>query len=69
MKIAGDFFQIGVVVRNLERGVAHYHDLFGLGRSCAWTHYQGRYRDWTGTFANRNAFTRWGDVYLEMIHS
>ena len=31
------------------------------------THYEGRYRDWTGTFANRNAFTKWGDIYLELV--
>jgi len=68
MKIRGDFFQIGVVVRDLERGMAHYRDLLGLGPFMRIdTHYEGRYRNWTGTFANRNAFTRWGNVYLEMI--
>jgi hypothetical protein len=42
--------------------------LLGLGPFLRMdTHYQGRYRNWTGTFANRNAFTRWGNVYLEMI--
>ena len=57
MNIAGDFFQIGVVVRDLERGMAHYRDLLGLGPFMRIdTHYEGRYRNWTGTFANRNAF-------------
>ncbi|MBG6120032.1 MULTISPECIES: VOC family protein [unclassified Sphingobium] len=66
--LKAELYQIGVVVRNLEQGMAHYRSLLGLGPF--WrldTHYQGRYRDWTGTIANRNAFTRWGDLYLEMI--
>jgi hypothetical protein len=68
MNIAGDFFQIGVVVGCLEQGMDHDRKLLGLGPFMRLdTHYEGRYRDWTGTFANRNAFTRWGNVYLEMI--
>ena len=68
MKPPGDFYQIGVVVRDIERGMAHYRELLGVGPF--WrldTDYHGRYRDWTGRFANRNAFARWGDLYLEMI--
>lgn len=67
MLFQGDFYQIGVVVRDLERGMAQYRAL-GLGpfmqiQTC----YRGRYRDWEGIIANRNAFTRWGDLYLEMV--
>lgn len=68
MDLQGDFYQIGVVVRDIDAGMEHYRRLLGLGPF--WrldTNYRGCYRDWTGTFANRNAFTRWGDVYLEMI--
>jgi hypothetical protein len=68
MRFSGDFYQIGVVVRDIDKGMAQYSTLLGLGPF--WrldTHYEGRYRDWTGTFANRNAFTKWGDLYLEMI--
>ena len=68
MKIDGDLYQIGVVVRDIERGMARYRRLFGLGPF--WrldTRYEGRYRNWTGIFANRNAFTRMGPLYLEMI--
>lgn len=68
MNIVGDFYQIGVVVKDIEAGMAYYRNLFGLGPF--WrldTHYEGRYRDWSGTFANRNAFTKWGAVYLEMV--
>jgi methylmalonyl-CoA/ethylmalonyl-CoA epimerase len=68
MKFQGDLYQIGVVVRDIDRGMEHYRQLLGLGPF--WrldTHYEGRYRDWRGRFANRNAFTRWGNVYLEMI--
>lgn len=68
MKFEGDLYQIGVVVKNLEAGMAHYSTLLGLG---PWTRidtrYNARYRDWTGTVANRNAFARWGALYLEMI--
>ena len=65
---SGDFYQIGVVVRDIDAGMAHYRNLLGLGPF--WrldTDYEGRNRDWSGRFANRNAFTKWGDVYLEMI--
>ena len=68
MQVSGDFYQIGVVVRDLEKSMAHYRALLGLGPF--WrldTQYEGRYRNWTGTFANRNAFTKWGALYLEMI--
>ena len=68
MTFEGDFYQIGVVVRDIDRGMDHYRQLLGLGPF--WrldTDYEGRYRDWRGRFANRNAFTRWGNVYLEMI--
>jgi methylmalonyl-CoA/ethylmalonyl-CoA epimerase len=68
ISLEGSFYQIGVVVRDIEAGMALYRRLLGLGPF--WrldTHYRARYRAWTGTVANRNAFTRWGDVYLEMI--
>lgn len=68
MDLVGDFHQIGVVVRDIDQGMAHYAGLLDLGSF--WrldTDYEGRYRDWRGRFANRNAFTKWGDVYLEMI--
>jgi len=68
LQLDGDLYQIGVVVRDLERGMAQYRDLLGLGPFLQIeTRYQARYRDWTGTIANRNAFTRWGDLYLEMV--
>lgn len=68
MPVHGDFFQIGVVVRNIDEGMERYRTLMGVGPF--WrldTDYHGRYRDWSGRFANRNAFARWGAVYLEMV--
>lgn len=68
MEFSGDFYQIGIVVRDIDQGMDHYRNLLGLGPF--WrldTDYEGRYRNWRGRFANKNAFTRWGDVYLEMI--
>ena len=68
MQFVGDFYQIGVVVRDIDEGMARYARLLGLGPF--WrldTDYEGRYRNWRGRFANRNAFARWGDVYLEMV--
>lgn len=66
--VDGTLYQIGVVVRDLEAGMAHYSTLLGLG---PWrridTDYHARYREWTGRVANRNAFARWGSLYLEMI--
>jgi catechol 2,3-dioxygenase-like lactoylglutathione lyase family enzyme len=64
----GTVYQIGVVVADLEAGMARYSRLFGLRD---WkrmdTDYTGRYRDWTGRIANRNAFAPWGPIHLEMI--
>ena len=68
MRFEGDLYQIGVVVNDIDQGMDHYRNLLGLGPF--WrldTDYQGRYRDWKGRFANKNAFARWGNVYLEMI--
>lgn len=68
MLVHGDFFQIGIVVRNIDEGMERYRSMMGVGPF--WrldTDYHGRYRHWTGRFANRNAFARWGSVYLEMI--
>jgi hypothetical protein len=68
LQFDGTLYQIGVVVRDLEAGMAHYAQTLGLGpfRRID-TRYRARYRDWTGTIANRNAFARWGPMYLEMI--
>ena|ERR1700740_794225 len=68
MQFAGDFYQIGVVVHDIDQGMERYRRLLGVGPF--WrldTDYEGRYRNWRGRFANRNAFARWGNVYLEMI--
>jgi hypothetical protein len=68
MQFEADFYQVGVVVRDLEQGMEAYRRLLGLGPF--WrldTHYEGRYRNWRGTIANRNAFARWGALYLELI--
>lgn len=68
MLVAGDFFQIGVVVRDIDEGMARYQQTLGVGPF--WrldTDYEGRYRNWRGRLANRNAFARWGNVYLEMV--
>ncbi|GAC1577736.1 MAG: hypothetical protein NVS3B5_09980 [Sphingomicrobium sp.] len=68
MPVEGDFYQIGVVVRDLDPGMAQYRTLLGLGPFMQMqTRYRGRFRDWEGTIANRNAFTKWGDLYLEMV--
>ena len=31
MEFRGDFYQIGVVVRDIDAGMAHYRNLLGLG--------------------------------------
>ena len=68
MRLEGDFYQIGAVVRDIDKGMAHYRDLLGVGPF--WrldTDYEGRYRNWRGRFANRNTIARWGPLYLELI--
>jgi methylmalonyl-CoA/ethylmalonyl-CoA epimerase len=68
LAIAGDFFQIGAVVRDLDRGMAHYRSLLGLGPFMQIeTRYAARYRNWSGIIANRNAFAKWGLIYLELV--
>lgn len=68
MEFDGTLYQIGVVVRDLEAGMEHYRTLLGLGPFTRLdTHYTGRYRGTVQQIANRNAFARWGDLYLEMV--
>lgn len=60
--------QVGVIVRDLEQGMARYRDLLGLGPFMTMrTNYEARFHDWRGTVANHNAFAKWGDLYLEMV--
>lgn len=68
MNLNGDFYQIGVVVHDIDEAMKRHQRLLGVGPF--WrldTDYEGRYRDWRGRIANKNAFTRWGHLYLEMI--
>lgn len=68
MEFDGKLYQIGVVVRDLEASMEHYRTLFGLGPFRRLdTDYTGRYRGTEQRIANRNAFARWGDLYLEMV--
>lgn len=68
MKFEGTLYQIGVVVRDIEAGMAHYSNLLGLGPFTRLdTDYTGRYRGTLQHIANRNAFARWGELYLEMV--
>lgn len=64
----GTIYQVGAVCANLEQGMADYSRVLGL---TDWkrldTDYTGRYRDWRGRIANRNAFAQWGDIHLELI--
>lgn len=66
--VSGSFYQIGVVVRDLDKAMARYGLMFGVRD---WkrmdTDYVARYRDWEGRIANRNAFAPFGKVHLEMI--
>lgn len=68
MHLDGDFYQIGVVVHDIDAAMEHYGQLLGVGPF--WrldTDYEGRYRTWHGRIANKNAFARWGSLYLEMV--
>lgn len=68
MNFEGKLYQIGVVVRDIDAGMEHYRTLLGLGPFQRLdTHYTGRYRGTLQQIANRNAFARWGDLYLEMV--
>ncbi|UXJ50181.1 VOC family protein [Pseudomonas citronellolis] len=68
MSVRGRLYQIGVVVRDIEAGMTHYRELFGVGPfKCLDTDYTAWYRGQVERVANRNAFARWGDLYLEMV--
>lgn len=68
MVFDGKLYQLGVVVRDLDAGIAHYQKMFGLGPFTRLnTDYQARHRGTLQHVANRNAFARWGDLYLEMV--
>jgi len=68
MNFQGELYQIGVVVRDIDQGMENYRRLLGIGPFWRMdTDYEGRYRNWRGRFANRNAFARWGNLYLEMV--
>lgn len=65
---AGEFQQVGVVVADIDQGMNEWGTLLGIGPFLRMdTDYEGRYRDWRGRISNRNAFTRWGNIYLEMV--
>lgn len=66
--IGATLHQIGVVVRDLEKGMALYGGLLGLGPFMTMRpDYEARFRGWRGRIANHNAFAKWGDLYLEMV--
>lgn len=68
LPVAGNVYQVGVVVADLEAGMARYSSILGLtGWQRMDTDYVARYRRWEGRIANRNAFAPWGPIHLEMI--
>lgn len=68
LPFAGTVYQIGAVTADLDRAMADYSRLLGLsGWKRMDTDYLGRYREWSGRIANRNAFAPWGAIHLELI--
>lgn len=68
--VPGDatLYQIGIVVRDLEKSTRTYSEIFGLsGWRTMNTDYRARWRGREGRVTNRNAFARWNDLYLEMV--
>lgn len=64
----GKVYQVGAVTADLERAMEAYSRLLGLtGWKRMDTDYHGRYRNWSGRIANRNAFAPWGAIHLELI--
>lgn len=70
----GDFVQIGVVVRDLDKSVRALTEIFGIGpfRTIDWppddrTDVQRFYHGQPGEFTARMAFTELGPVELELI--
>ncbi|MBV9995368.1 MAG: VOC family protein [Caulobacteraceae bacterium] len=66
--IDGRLYHFGVVVRDIDAGMARYRTLLGVPAfSRLDTHYEARHRDWRGIIANKNAFGRWGDLVVELV--
>jgi methylmalonyl-CoA/ethylmalonyl-CoA epimerase len=66
--IAGEMFQLGVVVRDLEAAMRHWGTVTG-GREFLRidTDYQAIHRGEEVHVANRNAFVPWGNVMVELV--
>jgi catechol 2,3-dioxygenase-like lactoylglutathione lyase family enzyme len=66
--IDGSMYHLGIVVRDIDAAMEHYRTVLGLGPFARLdTSYPARFRDWRGTIENRNAFAKWGDIYLELV--
>ncbi len=64
----GRLYHLGIVVRDIDEGMAHYACLLGVPAFHRLdTNYQARHREWEGTIANRNAFGKWGDLIVELV--
>ncbi len=64
----GTPYHIGVVVKDLDAAMRDYGRLLGASAFARVdTGYPARFGEWTGTVANRNAFARVGDIYVELV--
>ncbi len=67
-EIDGYLYHLGVVVRDIDEGMAAYTRLLGVPAFHRLdTNYHARHREWEGTIANRNAFGKWGDLVVELV--
>jgi len=64
----GELCQIGIVVKDLEAGMARYSAMLGVsGWKRLDTDYRARFRQWEGRIANRNAFAALGNIHVELV--
>jgi hypothetical protein len=70
----GEWVQVGVIVRDLDRAMEALGDLFGIGpfREITWPAPDGpdakrQYRGQAGAYVGRLAFARLGPIELELI--
>ena len=67
MTFSAELYQYGIVTDDLEATMGDYDALGAVGWKRMDTCYQGRWRDWSGEVANRNAFAMWQGLCLELI--
>jgi methylmalonyl-CoA/ethylmalonyl-CoA epimerase len=68
MESLGTYHHIGIAVKDLNRGIANYRELFGIGEvAITQATYQAEWLGRREDVSTRVAFAHWGGILLELI--